>query len=627
MPPVQPEGKADRALFALVSVLSVALSLFHLYTAYDGALLGILQRAVHLSGAFLIGFLMYSWKKNPSFAARLPDIALACIAAASTLYLLVSFEALVEREGEPIFLDTFWGVVTFLCVLELGRRTVGLALPVVCALATGYALFGKHLPAFVSHRGMDFTSFIYTMSSTEGVFGMPLGVSATYVFIFILFGSFLASSGASDAIIDLAKAVAGGQCGGPAKAAIGGSALMGSISGSAVANVVTTGTITIPLMIRLGYPPAFAAGVEAVASTGGVIMPPVMGAVAFLMAELLEKPYYEVAVAAAIPAVLYYGALYVMVDLRARRLGLAGIPANERPKARDVLRRDGVTLLPILVLIFLMVVTRTPTMMAAFLTICSSLPIIIYRHGIKAFPRILWDTLVDGAQSAVPIALGCALAGIVMGVINSTGLGIKLTTNLISLAGSSTVLMLMLTAAVSLVLGMGVSSAVAYLIPAMLMGPILIKAGIEPMAAHMFILYFAVLSFITPPVALASYAAAGIAKTNVVETGMMAFKLGLSGFIVPFAVAYGPSLVFIGEPWQVVTSICTAFMGAALLGCALEGWLWGAVPFWGRGVLFAAALCLVKPGLYTDAAGMGLAFFVGLYQYRRAKAAPVPVSG
>ncbi len=605
-----------------VSLIAIAFSLFQVCTAYFGAYTALIQRSVHLSFVMCIGFLVYPFRKNEGRTGKISDLVLAILGTGSCLYIVQAFDGLALRQGVPNTLDLIFGVIVLLTLLELGRRVVGWTLPLLCILGCIYALAGRYLPGFLAHRGLSMKIFINTMSlTTEGIFGMPLGVSATYVFMFVLFGAFLGGCGGGVIIIDLARCLVGGVHGGAGKAATVASALFGSISGSAVANVMATGTLTIPMMKKMGYPPYFAGAVVAAAATGGTIMPPVMGSVAFIAAEFMQTSYAQVALAAAIPALLYYGALFAIVDLRARKLGLSNvIPGEKQPDFKETLKKSWITIIPLFVLLYFLIYLRKSALLSSFWATISVIVILFLKERpAKAVP-IFFRCLISGGKGAVSSAVGCALAGIIMGVLTRTGVAMKLSAFMIGLAGEAVFPVLCLAAVISLILGMGVTATIAYIIPAMMVVPILVKAGIPPMAANIFVMYFSIISYVTPPVALASYAAATVAESDFWKTGLAAFKLGLSGFIIPFMVAYGPSLVLVGSPFRIAWSCCTAVTGIILLACSLEGWLNGPVPLWGRIVLFCAALLLVEAGVITDAAGVVLALATIAFQLRRKEA-------
>ena len=438
------------------------------------------------------------------------------------------------------------------------------------------------------------------------MFGIPIAVSATFVIVFIIFGAFLDKLGAGDLFIKLALALTGRCRGGPALTSVVASGLMGSISGSSVSNVVTTGTFTIPLMKRTGYSALFAGAVEAVASTGGQIMPPVMGAGAFVMAELLGISYAQVAMAAAIPALLYFLSVGLMVYFEARRRKLPVLGEDELPRAKDTLRKGFHLLLPLVVLIYLLVVRQLSPMLSGFYAICTlvvtaSLFILIRERRLPW--REIFSALEQGSITAVPVAMACASAGIVIGVVSLTGIGVRFTQMVMHLSGNVLWLAGLLTMIACIILGMGLPTTAAYIITAILGVPALVAMGVVPIAAHMFIFYFAIISFITPPVAISAYAASGIADTNAMKTGFLSFKLGLAGFIVPFLFLYSPSILLQGSLGHIIADSFTAILGVTALAGSLMGWLFMDLSPLLRLVLLASAIALIVPNVLVGAAG------------------------
>jgi TRAP transporter 4TM/12TM fusion protein len=460
--------------------------------------------------------------------------------------------------------------------------------------------------------------------STEGIFGATLGVSASYVTLFVLFGAFMERSGTGQLFMDFAMSITGHAAGGPGKVAVVSSSLFGTVSGSAVANVMVDGPITIPLMKRTGFRPPFAAAVEAVASTGGQIMPPVMGAAAFVMAEFLAVPYAQVALWALIPAVLYYVAVFLSVHFEAKRHGLAGVPRSELPRLGRVMLERGHLFIPIFVVLFGLVLGYSAPL-CALVGALACLPIAMARASTRA--GLSWrsarDALVDGARNTLAVAMACACAGIVIGCVTITGLGIVFTQWVVALAQNSLLLALALTAIAGMILGMGMPTTPAYIVMVALLVPALIKLGAIPPAAHMFAFYFAILSAITPPVALAVFAAAALAKTDMWRSGFEAVRIAAPAYIVPFMFVYEPSLLMRGDLVTIVTSAVSATIGTACLAAGLMGYFRRECLWWERILLVAAALLLIKPGLVTDAVGLGLLAIVAASHYlgaRRAKA-------
>jgi len=536
----------------------------------------------------------------------------------SIVYLDLNLYSLVERFGILETQDIFWGLVIIVVVLDVTRRVLGWMLPLIGVVFLVYAFAGSVMPGMLHHRGYDLSRVIFHLYlSTEGIFGIPLGVSANFIFLFILMGGFLASSGVGDFYIKVANAAFGKARGGPAKVSVFGSALFGTISGSAVGNVVTTGSITIPLMRRLGYSPVFAGAVEAVASTGGQIMPPVMGAAAFVMAELLNVPYYVIVKAAFIPAVIYFVSVFMSVHFEAVKVGIQGLDTEDLPDLGQVMRSRWYFLLPLFLLIGLLVIVKwTPMRVGVYTIIC-----ILVVGFLGARERFGLKTIVRSMESSARVALvvvtSCATAGIVIGVITLTGLGLKFSSVMIAAAGGSVPLMLVLIMISCIILGMGLSTTPAYLILAVLAAPALIRLGVPEIAAHLFIFYFGCLSLITPPIATAAYAAAGIADADPLRVGLTASRLALSAFLVPYLFLYNPPLLFQGNVFTILISLFTGIVGAIALSGAIIGWFLTSAVLWERVVLFASAIGLIDAGHLTNYLGLAGLLAVGLWQYRK----------
>ena len=506
--------------------------------------------------------------------------------------------------------------VTVVLVLDATRRVIGWALPVTALLVLGYAVFYSGVKMQVLAEQMYL--------STDGIFGSTLGVSASYVIVFVLFGAFMERSGTGRLFMDFALSLTGHTAGGPGKVSIVSSSLFGTISGSAVANVMVDGPITIPLMKRTGFRPPFAAAVEASASTGGQIMPPIMGAAAFVMAEYLAVSYFQVTVWAWIPALLFYVALFFAVHFEAKRVGLVGVPRAELPRLGQVMRERGHLFIPILIVLVGMAMSYSAPL-CALAGLLATLPVALMRRSTRE--GITWRTVLEalegGARDALAVAMACACAGIVIGVISLTGLGITFTQIVIALAQNSLILALVLTAIAGIVLGMGMPTTPAYIVMVSLLVPALVKLGVVTPAAHMFAFYFAVLSAITPPVALAVFAAAALAKANMWRAGFEAVRIAAAGFIVPFMFVYEPALLAIGDPGTIALATATATVGVMCLASSLYGYLLAPLALWQRLALAAAAFLLLKPGIVTDAIGLGLLGLVALLQWtvsRRAAA-------
>jgi TRAP transporter 4TM/12TM fusion protein len=622
---VEPESQTNRRelksiLRWVVSGIAVLMSLFHLYTAGFGVLGDLNQRAAHLMFAFVLIFLVYAASPTSRSRLALLDVGLAVLGAVATGYLLFNYEYVVSRELYITPIKPWeWvlAVATVLLVLEAARRTNGWPLVIVAVTFLIYAFVGPYLPGLLSHRGVPPSKLVDQLYLTvEGIFGIAIAVSSTFVFLFILFGAFLEKSGTGEFFIDLSKAMVGNMRGGPAKMAVVASGLFGTISGSAVANVVTTGTFTIPLMRRLGYTKDFSGAVEAVASTGGQFMPPVMGAAAFVMAEFSGVPYLKVCVHAAIPAVLYYLAVGMMVHLEACKLGIQGLPRAELPRLGQTLAFGWHLFLPLIGIVYFLMQGYTP-LLAGFYAVLLTIAISMVRKATRMTPRRVYAALEAGALAALPVAAACAAAGIVIGVVNLTGLGLRFSSLIINLSGGNLLVALVLTMFASLILGMGLPTTPAYVIQAALAVPALVNLGVPIIAAHLFCLYFAVISAITPPVALAAYAGASISGGNAMTTGFIATRLGLAAYIIPYMFVYGPALLTIGEPLDVLLAAATALVGVVGLAAAAEGWLLGRMVAWERLLTLGSALFLIKPGWITDLAGLILFGVVALSQFRR----------
>ena len=601
-----------------VVALGVALSLFHLYTAYFGVFPGEIQRSIHWLFISVLVFLTHpGGSASPESAlteaglSRWLAYLVVVLGVAGTVlvngYLVVNYEDILQRYGDFVSSEVLLATAAVLLTLEVSRRTLGWALPLLCLLLIAYALAGPWLPGLLAHRGYSFDRVMtYLYFGTDGIYGLALGVSATFIFLFMLFGSFLEQTGAGKFFVDLAFSLTGRVPGGPAQAAVLSSALMGTVSGSGVANVVTTGTFTIPLMKRTGYEPHFAAAVEALASNGGQLMPPVMGAVAFLMAEMLGIPYREVARAALIPAVLYFVTLGVAVYLEARRRQLAGFPRTELPDLRLTLKQGWMYLIPLIPLIALLVLGYSPMRAAFFGIVAVALVAMVKRETPRPLHAMV-DAMHKAALTSLPVAAACASAGIITGILNLTGLGPKLSTLIVSFSGGFLFLGLLLTMLVSLVLGMGLPTSAAYLVLAVLGGPALTEMGVSPLAAHLFILYFGCLSTITPPVALSTYAAAGIAGSSPIKTGITAVSLGTVAFLLPYLFVYRPALLMDGSLDQVIRAVFAGLLGCVLFSVAIIGWMLRPLGPLMRVISGLAGLLLLSPGWVTDLVGLAVA--------------------
>ncbi len=598
------------ALRWLINIVAVAMSLYHMYVAAFGPPEAIIFRGTHLLFALTLVFLLYPLRPGRSAAWRTADLLLLALGYGFVLHIFLNYDYFINRIiyiDDLTVWDKFYAVVAVALVLEATRRIIGLALPLTAMAFLIYAVFFTRIAPQVLMEQLYL--------STEGIFGSTLGVSASYVMLFVLFGAFMERSGTGQLFMDFAMSITGHTAGGPGKVSIVSSALFGTVSGSAVANVMVDGPITIPLMKRTGFRPPFAAAVEAVASTGGQLMPPVMGAAAFVMAEFLAVPYAQVALWAAIPALLYYVALFFAVHFDAKRYKLAGVPKSQLPRFFAVMGVRGHLFVPIFVVLFgLMLGYSAP--LCALTGALTCIPMALLRSTTRGGIgwRNVFDALVDGARNTLAVAMACACAGIVIGCVTITGLGITFTQFVIVLAQNSLILALVLTALAGIVLGMGMPTTPAYIVMVSLLVPAVIKMGALTPAAHMFAFYFAILSAITPPVALAVFAAAGLAKSDLWRTGWESVRIAASTYIVPFMFVYEPSIMMIGDWFTIVTSTLSAVVGVMCLAAGLQGYLLRVARPWERVVLVIAALLLIKPGYISDAIGAALLSVVLLVQ-------------
>ena len=508
-------------------------------------------------------------------------------------------------------MDIVFGVILIVSIIELSRKNNGITLPIIALVFLLYALYGTNLPGLLGHPQYSFKRVISFLFGVQGIFSEPVGVSATFVFMFLLFGSLLNTSGGGEAIIDFAKSIAGGKRGGPAKVAILSSALFGSISGSAVANVVVTGTFTIPLMKKTGYDNHFAGAVEAVASTGGQITPPVLGAAAFLIAEVLGVPYSKIVLATIIPALLYYTCLFAVVDFEAAKKNLLGLSGDELPKVKQVFKKHGLLLFPIVVLLFFLVVVGLSPLKSALYSAASVIIFALANQNTRksVAPNKLLETVINAPKDLITVASTCAAAGIVVGTMSLTGLGHRFSILLVELSAGRLIPALLLTMVVAIILGMGVPPVAAYAIAGSAIGPALVNMGVPPLAAHLFIFYFCAVSVITPPVALAAYAAAAIAKDSMWKVGVTAFRLGITGFIIPYVFIYNQTLLMQVPQLRLLYRLL-AIIGVVCLAASIQGWFTRILKWPLRLLLTAVAFSLIIPGIKTDLIGaIGIVIF------------------
>jgi TRAP transporter 4TM/12TM fusion protein len=599
----------------LVTLIGVALTFYEIWAALFVKLDPWLHRSVFLTFILILTFIVYSPSKSsqekmgPSYV----DIFLAVLGTAAGVYFVLNAERFITRwpQVDPLsFMDVFFGLVVFLMVLEITRRTVGFPLLVIVLIFLVYSFLGQYLPAGFSHRGMTIVRFVDQMIYTlDGVFGTPIGVTATMVYMFVLFGAILDKSGGSDFFFKMATALAGRSVGGPAKVAVISSGLYGSISGSPTANVVTTGAFTIPLMKRIGYSPVFAGAVEAAASTGGGILPPVMGSAAFLMVEFTGISYLSIIIAAAVPGILYYIGILLQVHFRALSKDMRPMEREDIESPVTVLKKNWYFLLPFILLVWLLVEGYTPTFAGAIVSFVTIAVSWLRKETRMGLHKII-ESFEEAALSIIVVASACAAAGLVIGGIMFTGLGNKFTSLIFRATGGFKLVVMLFTAIVCILLGMGMPVPSAYVLTAAMAGPVLLQVGLPLLQSHLFIVYYATLSAITPPVAVAAFAASGLAKANPNQIGFQAMRLAFVGFLIPFFFSFQPALLLVGNVGEIILASLTAIVGVIALAVAMEGWFRKGISGWGRLILLFAGLILIYPGVLTDLIGLVLVVLV-----------------
>ena len=595
-------------------------SCYHLYTAAFGPPVTLVHRSLHVAMILALGFLMYpAGKKSDMTKPSILDWLLAALSFAAPIYIYTDYLGVVERAGNPNDADLYMATLLVALVLECSRRVTGNALTVLSLFFIAYGLFGREFPGMFMHRGYDWASLSnHFFANTEGIYGTSVSVAASYIFLFILFGAVMSKCGMGQFFNDIALALAGHTKGGPAKVSVIASGFLGSINGSAVANVVTTGAFTIPLMKKTGYSKEFAGAVEAAASVGGQLLPPIMGAAAFIMAEMISVQYSTIITWAAIPALLYYLSIVLQVHLRASKDGLVGLPKDQLPKTGDVMKRRSHLLIPVLFLLYMLFFSGTTVIFSAVMTILVTIVVSMFRKETRMTFSTFLDALADGAKQTVSVAVACACVGIIIGVCSKTGFGLTMANTIIALGSTSLLFTLFFTMITCMILGMGLPSIPAYIITATIAAPALAKLGIPAGAAHMFSFYYAMFANLTPPVALASFAAAGLSGGNPMKTGVASVKLAIAGFIVPFMFVYAPQLMLINttlaEGAWVAASAC---VGVFLIAVAVEGYLFAPMAAWLRLIAAAGSLLLIKPGMETDAIGLAVLALTVLVQKKK----------
>jgi len=595
-------SKFDDVLTKLMALIAIAMSIFHFVTSGVGTLPTTQQRSVHMGFVLVLIFMQAYFKETKAYK-KAWNLLLAVASLVISVYAFTGWYGMMMRVAFPNQVDIIMGTVAVACVIIGTRRKLGNALPIMATIFVVYAFVGKYLPSAIGHRGYNLKRVVSTLyMDTAGIYGQVCGISATYIFLFVLFGAFLESTGCGEFFIDLSAAVFGKTRGGAAKAATIASCLFGMVSGSAVANVMAIGPLTIPMMERTGYDKRFAGAILSVAGTGGQFMPPIMGAAAFIIAETLAMPYLNIAMAAAIPGVLYYLAIIFIIDLRSNRLGIERM--EEVPDWKVVLKNGFYMAFPVPLLVWFLAVVRWSPIKAGFWSIIALIAVSMVKKETRMSPKKFLGTLRQGGMASLDVAIVCSLAGVMMGMLSLTGLGLKFSNLLITLSGGNMLILLLLTMVAALILGMGMTTTSVYIILSVLVAPALIQMGVPELAAHLFVFYFGILSAITPPVATASYAAASVAGDDPMKLGFMAWKIGLSGYILPFIFIYSPQLLMMGSVLEIIQATITSVIGIYGLSVALEGYYKKEVNIVSRVLLAVGALCLIISGLVTDLIGL-----------------------
>ena len=598
----------------VIKAMLIAFSVFVIWMNVFSTLPEQIRRASFIGIVIFMAFILYPVKKNhASKINKVPiyDFIMGIVGSGCFFYYVVNFQTIVDRAGRLTTPDMVVGIVGILILFEICRRVVGVPILVVVACFILYAYFGGgfSVKRIIAH-------LFYT---TEGVIGTPLGVCSTFIVLFILFGSFLDKTGVGRFFIEIANSIAGSATGGPAKVAVISSALQGMISGSSVANTVGSGSFTIPMMKKTGYAPEFAAAVEASASTGGQIMPPIMGAAAFLMAEMTGFEYSKIVVAAILPAFLYFTGIFLMVHFEAKKLGLKGLSKEEIPNFFSLMLSRGYLLLPLAVLVYCMMSGFTSSMSAIY-AIVTSIIVSMFRKDTRMTPKAFGEALENGAKNTIGVAVACSMAGMIVGVVTLTGIGLKLATGLLTLSGGVTIVALFFTMIACIILGMGVPTTANYVIMATITAPIVVKLGVPVLAAHMFVFYFGIVADITPPVALAAYAGSAIAHSNPLKTGVTATRIAITAFIIPYVFAFNPDMLLVdGSLVSAIVITISAFIGMLGIATGMEGFMTTKLNIVQRIMCLLGGILLIIPGSSTDLIGIILVIIVFAMQHMGTK--------
>ncbi len=601
--------------------IGLLMSLFHIYVLFFRATDPWIFRSIHVVfGGILLFVIIPGWQNAPRTKLHITDYLFIIGLIAPVIYIFSDLEGVIFRMGvDPNIFDVLSSLIFIIVILEMTRRATGISLVITVICFLLYGNLGNHLPGLFEHRGYSWARILTYIFSLDGILGIPIFASATYLFLFIIFGAFLEASGATNFFVDFARSVAGSRRGGPGKISIVSSAMIGTVSGSSVANVVVDGVFNIPLMKASGFRAHVAGAIEAMNSTGGQIVPPVMGTGAFLMAEILGIPYAKVCVAAIIPSLLYYFSAFWMIDFYSAKMGLMGVPRSELPRLSKLIIQQGYLLIPLITLIFLLMIIQLSPFRAVMWSTLVLIGLSQFKKETRLDLKKIFLAISMGPKGMTEIVATCAAAGIIIGVISLTGLGMKFAMIIISYSKGNLLIALFLTMLITLILGMGLPTTAAYAISASILAPALIKIGVIPISAHMFIFYFAILSALTPPVAVASYAAGAIANAPMWRVGWMSVKFAIAGFIVPYMFVYGPALLLKGSFYETILALITSIGGTILLASAAQGWIYGLgdINYIERGCLFGASILLLKPGWITDLYGILILIAIYIFHWGR----------
>jgi len=611
------QNNSNKVIAMLVSITLVGLAIYHIYVGLFGARSAMELRAGHWLVMSSMAFLVYPFSKKSKGKTSVFDWLWVAAAVAASGYILLNWMRIAMRAGVVDQIDIVFGIIAVIVVLESARRAMGLMLPMVAGVFLLYLFFGQHIPGIMGHRGFSITRiFAFMYTGTEGIFGLAIDVSAKYIALFVLFGSLLERFGGGQLFVDLAYALTGKTRGGPAKACVVGTVLVGTMTGSAVANVVTTGPFTIPLMKKNGYSATTAGAIEAAASTGGQLSPPIMGAAAFLMAEVTGIPYSAIVIAALIPALLYFFSIFVVVDLEAAKNKIK-IPEDQAQSIWKILKERGYLLVPLFVLIFFIIRGNSPFLSASYAILSVLVVDVIFSKERLQMPKKFFQAADKGMRSMISIACACACAGIIVATISLTGLGAKFSSMMLAVSGDNIMIALIMTMFASLIVGLGMPTTVVYMITATMAAPALVRMGVPMMQAHLFVFYFGCISTITPPIALSSFAGAALAGAEPNKVAVTGFRFAIIAFIVPFMFVYRPALTAEGDALLIATTLLTALIGVVFVAVATQGWLLERASGLERILALTSGLLLIAPGLLVNIVGFAIAAGIVLVQMRK----------